>query len=176
MVGDKSPAKTKGTPANPEVVFEVKSEAEGAQIVSILQQQVSMSRTSVPTMLGLVLADEKLRKEFAERNPNFYDDAFAKIKEEVDAHTVCMVNEPKIAEKAYKFANRGQFIALVVTLSGLLVSAYLAHFGAHASAGCVGVASLAPGLVSAYVNRGNKDEARQSASSPVLSKGKGKNK
>ena len=171
MADEKSPSKSKATPVTPEVVFEVKNEAEGARLVSILQQ-VSTSR-SAPTMLGFVLTDEKLRKEFAERDPNFYDEAFARIKAEADAHTKCIEQEPEIAEKAYKFANRGQFIALFVTLCGLVASVYLAHVGAHASAGCVGVASLAPGLVSAYVNR-NKEEAKQVDSKPVPPKGKGK--
>lgn len=171
MADDKFPSKTKGTEGNPEVVFEVKNDAEGARLVSILQQ-VSMSR-SAPTMLGFILTDEKLRKEFSERDPNFYNEAFARIKAEADARTKCIEQEPGIAEKAYRFANRGQFIALFVTLCGLAASVYLAYVGAHTGAGCVGVASLAPGLVSAYVNR-NKEEAKQDDLKPAPPKGKWK--
>ena len=171
MADDKCLSKTvKGTPENPEIVFEVTNEAEGAHLVSVLQQKIS--NTSAPTMLGFVLADEKLRKEFAENNPNFYKEALERINAEADARTKCMANEPEIAEKACRFANRGQFIALCVTLCGLAASVYLAHVGAHASAGWVGVASLAPGLVSAYINRGGKDEKKQSDSKPAPPKGK----
>lgn len=172
MADERVPAKKKDPAIVPEVILEVKDHAVGERLVAVLQQEISMSRTSSPIMLGFILADEKLRKEFAEASPDFYAEVLEKAKKEADAHTKCMANEPEIANKAYQFATRGQLMALFLSLSGLFVAALVARWGGVVSAGWIGVASLAPGLISAFINRRSSGD-HPSESKPVPQKNKG---
>lgn len=149
-------ANPKEKAVTPEVVFEVNDSAASEQLVSILRKEIS-----APVMLGVILSDEKLRQEFAASNPHFYQDVYLIVKAEADARTKCIESEPKIAEDAYRFALRGQTIALLLTVLGLFVAVLCAYWGFPQCAAAIGFAAFTPGVISALVNRNSGDNENQ---------------